>query len=85
MFFLTTLAKNTYALDYTLDALEEVLNPNDFFRINRKMIISMSAIKSMHAFSRSRIKVDLTPAAPNGMESLVSIERTADFKRWLDH
>ena len=82
--FLTTFAKATFSLDYTLDRLEEMLDPGVFFRINRKMIINMAAIKGMHAFSRSRIKIDLNPAAPGGIESLVSIERSPAFKEWLD-
>ena len=82
--FLTTFVKSTFLLDVTLDRLEEMVDPGVFFRINRKMIINMAAIKGLHAFSRSRIKVDLTPPAPNGIESLVSIERSPAFKEWLD-
>ncbi len=82
--FLTTFSKSTFSLDLTLDRLEEIIDPAVFFRINRKMIINMAAIKGMHAFSRSRIKVDLTPPAPHGVESLVSIERSPAFKEWLD-
>lgn len=82
--FLTTFTKSTCAMDLSLDRLEEMVDPAMFFRINRKMIINLTAIKGMHAYSRSRIKVDLAPPAPHGVESLVSIERSPAFKEWLD-
>ena len=82
--FLTTIQNNTYPIDYTLDKLQEVLNPEKFFRINRKMIISFSAIKNMIPYSRSRIKIELIPNEPKEVEALVSVERSSAFKEWLD-
>ena len=51
--FLTTLSGNTYPIDFTLDKLQEVINPERFFRINRKMIVALNAIKNMIPYSRS--------------------------------
>jgi DNA-binding LytR/AlgR family response regulator len=82
--FLTTLTGNTYPIDYTLDKLQEVINPEKFFRINRKMIVSFDAIKNMIPFSRSRIKIELNPPEPKEVEALVSVERSSDFKAWMD-
>ncbi len=82
--FLNTFSDNTYPLDYTLDKLNDQLDPDKFFRINRKMIINIDAIKSMIPFSRSRIKIELNPKAPADIEALVSVERSASFKEWLD-
>ncbi len=82
--FLTTIQNNSYPIDYTLDKLQEVLNPEKFFRINRKMIISFSAIKNMIPYSRSRIKIELIPNEPKEVEALVSVERSSAFKEWLD-
>lgn len=82
--FLTTLTGNTYPIDYTLDKLQEVIDMEKFFRINRKMIVSFDAIKNMIPFSRSRIKIELNPPEPKEVEALVSVERSSDFKEWMD-
>ena len=82
--FLTTLSGNTYPIDYTLDKLEEIINPEEFFRINRKMIVSFDAIKNMIPYSRSRIKIDVSPSEPKDVEALVSVERSSSFKEWMN-
>ncbi|MFI5136159.1 MAG: LytR/AlgR family response regulator transcription factor [Chitinophagales bacterium] len=70
-----------YPTDYTLDELEEVLNPDQFFRINRQFIINNKAIREMYVISKSRVKVILHP--PSEMDTAVSAERSANFKKWL--
>lgn len=70
-----------FPADYPLDKLESMLDPEVFFRINRQFIINISAIKEMHAYSKSRVKVDLDP--PSELETVVSTERSSEFKRWL--
>ena len=82
--FLTTSSGNTFPIDYTLDNLQEVIDPEKFFRINRKMVIGFDAIKNMIPYSRSRIKIELIPPEPNDVEALVSVERSSAFKEWLD-
>jgi len=82
--YLVTFAGQTLPIDHSLSQLESMLDPDHYFRINRQMIICDRAIFQMHAFSRSRIKIDLSPKAPKGIESLVSIERSPLFKEWLD-
>ena len=75
---------NTYPLEFTLDKLENMINPTLFFRINRKYIVHIDAIKHMVAWSRSRVKLELNPKADDEMETIVSIDRAADFKKWLN-
>ncbi|MDZ7725908.1 MAG: LytTR family DNA-binding domain-containing protein [candidate division KSB1 bacterium] len=82
--FLTTFKKQNYIIDYTLDKLQEILDPDPFFRINRKMIIQYSAIKDMIIYSRSRYKVDLQPQAPSIEYAIVSGERMPEFRKWID-
>ncbi len=82
--FLAASSGNTYPIDYTLDKLQEIIDPEKFFRINRKMIVSFSAIKNMIPFSRSRIKIELNPPEPKDVEALVSVERAPAFKGWMD-
>ncbi len=82
--------KNTYArttdgrvypLDHNLDMLEEMLNPADFFRINRQYIITLKAISEMKTYSKARVIVKLNPLITE--QPVVSSERAADFKKWL--
>lgn len=82
--FMTTFEKSNYPVNFSLDKLTDVLDPEKFFRINRKMIINFDAIKNMIPFSRSRIKIELNPPAPKEVEALVSVERASSFKEWLD-
>jgi DNA-binding LytR/AlgR family response regulator len=82
--FLTTFRKNTYPIDYTLDKLVQIIDPEKYFRINRKLIVNINSIKNMIPYSRSRIKLVLEPAEAKEIEALVSIDRSTDFKKWLD-
>lgn len=82
--FLKTFKGGSSAVDYTLDALENLLDPEQFFRINRKYLINMDAIEGMTAFSRGRVKIKLNPPAEDEMETIVSVERAANFKKWLN-
>jgi len=70
-----------YPMDHNLDALEHMLDPQYFFRINRQYIVSLKAIEEMRAYTKSRVIIRLKPA---GKEApVVSAERSADFKMWL--
>jgi DNA-binding LytR/AlgR family response regulator len=71
-------------MDISLDSLENAIDPALFFRINRKYIVSMKSIANMFAWSRSRIKLVLKPPTDDEMDTIVSIDRTADFKKWMN-
>jgi len=79
--YATLFSGKRYPVDFTLDQLEAELNSEKFFRINRSFIISFDAIKSMTAYSKSRIKIDLDPPIKEGVIS--STDRSAHFKEWL--
>ncbi len=70
-----------YPMDHNLDNLESMLDPQDFFRINRQYLISLKAIEEMKTYSKARVIVKLTPPAKE--VPVVSSERAADFKDWL--
>ncbi|MBS4057225.1 MAG: response regulator transcription factor [Bacteroidales bacterium] len=82
--FMKTNQDQDFAVDYTLDNLEATLDPEKFFRVNRKYLVNMDAIASMVAWSRSRIKLDLKPPVSDKEDVVVSIERSAAFKQWLN-
>lgn len=80
--YLHSADNRNYPVDYTLENLEELLDPAKFFRINRKYMIRIEAIKDIASYSNSRLRIDLQHLA--GEEVIVSREKTADFKKWLD-
>lgn len=82
--FLTTLDGHTYDVDLSLDTLENSVDPSQFFRINRKYLVSMKSITNMFAWSRSRIKLVLNPLVQTETDTIVSIDRTTDFKKWMN-
>jgi len=82
--FIKTFQGKSIALEFTLDTLEKLLNPEDFFRINRKYIVNMESIAEMFAYSRGRVKLNLNPPADEELDAIVSIERSPKFKTWMN-
>ncbi len=68
-------------IDFNLEEIELMLNPKNFFRINRQFIIGHHAIEEMKAHTRSRIIVKLAPHCKS--ETVVAVDRAQDFRNWL--
>lgn len=79
--FLCTKDGRRFVIDYNLDTLDSSVDPKTFFRINRQYIISIHSIAEMFAYTKSRVLIKLNPPAKH--ETIVSTERSADFKLWL--
>lgn len=80
--FLVTKSGNRYILDRTLEQIEGDLNPDSFFRINRKQIIGIESIQKIAPYLNNRLRIELNP--PEKEDSIVSRNRVALFKSWLD-
>ncbi|WP_303318528.1 LytTR family DNA-binding domain-containing protein [Flavivirga abyssicola] len=80
--FLQTNAGRDYAISYSLDQLESLLDPVKFFRINRKFLVSFSAISDIISYSSSRLLVKLN--SNKSKDLIVSREKVHDFKKWLE-
>lgn len=78
---LITKEGNRFIADHNLDQLEALLNPKNFFRINRQFIISVASIAEMLTWTKARVLVKLNP--PTKLDTIVSSERAASFKNWL--
>ena len=75
--------RRRYILDYTLETLDEqLLDPKLFFRINRKFMVHIAAIREVQTYANGRLKVLLN--IPVEMDMIVSRERVIDFKTWLN-
>lgn len=80
--YLLTNEGRRYPIDYSLDLIDGMLNPEMYFRISRKFIISIHACQDIIAWSNSRLKIQL-----KGIDDqmvVVSRERVQVFKAWLD-
>lgn len=84
--------KSTYAvnrngtrrlLDYSLDMMQEMLDPKIFFRISRSYIVSINSIENISKHLGTRLKLQLAPHTDE--EVVVSRSRTSDFLEWLDN
>ena len=71
-----------FLVDYTLEELDALLNPTLFFRLNRQFIASMPAISQIHTYFNGKLKLDILPDP--GQDVLVSREKAAVFKSWLE-
>lgn len=80
--FLCTNDNHHYPLDFSLEHLESLLDPEMFFRINRQVIIQYTSIEKIHILSRSRVRLETNPPASEDL--LVSTARTHPFRLWLD-
>ena len=80
--YLQTKQKRNYPIDYTLDQLEDIIDPKIFFRVNRKVIIHFDAIDEIHTWSGSRLKIILHCNYEEDV--VVSRDRVKEFKLWLD-
>lgn len=79
--FFKTFSNDEYPSDFSLDKLEDMLDPEVYFRINRQIIIHIHSIKEMFSYSKSRIKIELNPSCD--FETISSTERSGTFKAWL--
>ena len=80
--YLYTIEGRNYLLDTTLEYLENELEPQTFFRINRKFFVNINAIKDMVSYTNSRLQIKLN--AYNEQEVIVARERVKDFRAWLE-
>ncbi len=72
---------NRHLLENNLSQLEEQLQPNKFYRINRHLLVNIEAIKKVHTWLGGRLKLEILPAT--NAETIVSRERVNGFKEWL--
>ena len=79
--YLTTTSGRNYPVDVSLENLEKELNPEKFFRINRKSIVNIDCIEDIISYTNSRLEIKVK--AFNEFQLIVSRERVRDFKKWI--
>lgn len=80
--FLKTWNNQRYLIDYTLEELTALMDPDQFFRVNRAYLINIDAIQHISAYFKGKLLLQLRP--PTGANDvIVSKERASEFKAWL--
>ena len=80
--YLHTFDNRNFLIETTLELLEQDLNPSEFFRVSRKFIIPLKAIKEIVVHSNSRLKVILPTYKEE--EVIISREKVVGFKKWIE-
>ena len=80
--YLCNFSNRSYVINCSLEKLEIEIDPEVFFRVNRKFIIAMKAISDILTYSNTRLEVKLK--GYEGEQIIVSRERVKDFKDWLE-
>lgn len=79
--YIHTFDNRNYLIETTLEVLEQELDSKEFFRISRKFIIPLKAIKEIVVYSNSRLRVILPSYKEE--EVIVSREKVSEFKSWI--
>jgi DNA-binding LytR/AlgR family response regulator len=79
--FFKTDDNKKYVVDYTMDELEDMLNPDRYFRISRSFYVSVNSIDKIDDYFGNRLMLQLKPVVDK--EVLVSREKVTDFKKWM--
>lgn len=80
--FLKTKAGKNYDLDYSLEQIQKLVDPQLFFRINRNFMVNINSIAEILSYSTSRLKLKLENYSSEGLT--VSRDKVSEFKLWMD-
>lgn len=73
--------KSEHQVDMTLETIEEQINPEHFFRVNRAMLLNINAITSFEDYFGGKLVIKTTP--PFNEQITVSRLKNSAFKSWV--
>jgi DNA-binding LytR/AlgR family response regulator len=82
MVYLITNDSRKFIVDHSLDELNGMLNPQNFFQLNRQFLAHADAIESVSTYFNGKLKIQLKPDVKD--EVLVSRDRASEFKNWMN-
>lgn len=80
--FLLTRDNHRYIIDYSIEEINSLVEPKDFFRLNRSFVAHINAISKVYKYLGSRLKIELQPETDK--EVLISRAKVAEFMEWMD-
>lgn len=79
--FFKTYDNRKFVVDYTMDELNDMLDPGKYFRISRSFYISVNSVAQIHDYFGNRLMLQLKPESEK--EVIVSREKVTEFKNFL--
>ena len=80
--FLKTRGGKNYDLEHSLDQIQKMVDPLQYFRINRSYLVNIESITEIIGYSSSRLKLKLENCHDENL--IVSRDKVSDFKKWMD-
>jgi len=77
-----TLENKKYMVDYTLDEIENQLDPDYFIRANRQYIVSRKSIKEVAVYFNAKYSMKVVPPSPTKI--IMSKAKSAKVRQWID-
>jgi len=77
-----TFLNQQYTINISLDELIKQLDNDVFYRANRQVIVNVNAIKTILVYSRNQLQLITQPLPPEDI--IISKNKVAEFKKWLD-
>lgn len=78
-----TFQTQEYSLSQSLDQVQSLISPKQFYRLNRQYLINFNAIKEVEHYFARKLFVRLTIATPDKL--LIGKEKTTAFLNWLEN
>lgn len=82
MTYLQTFDNLSYTTNESLDEIMNELDAVNFYRANRQVIVNIRAIQTIQLYGSNQLKLIIKPATD--IEILVSKNKVAEFKQWLN-
>ena len=80
--FIVTFDEKKYFINYSLDTLQEMLDPKLFQRVNRQFILSINSIKKVHNYFNYKLKIEVNPLIDKDI--IISRANVVEFKKWMN-
>lgn len=81
--YIFTFNGDKHILDFeSIEGLEDVLNPKQFYRANRQTLININAIQSVRLHENQKLTITLKPPIKTQVD--ISREKAPQFKKWFD-
>jgi len=74
-------SNHKFILDQSLSDIEKQLDPTQFFRVNRKYLIQLNAIKKIKTYPKSKLQLEVEPVVNEDI--IISQENVSAFKQWM--
>lgn len=79
---LHTAKDKSYLIQYTIEQLETMLNPQQFFRANRQFIINRDVVKNIEHYFNRKLYVSTSIETPERI--IISKIKAQPFLRWME-